>query len=143
MTLMLLISFQGSESVKGFRLRLTSCPKVYIDSESFSRMKELRMLKIHYKPLESTLPNGIYHRNIIFEGTKVNHSKNLEFLSNELRWLCWHGYPFEFLPENFFPEYLVALNLSYGNIQQLWTGTKVCVKLKTKFEIKSFSCKGY
>ncbi|KAL8119216.1 hypothetical protein AgCh_016653 [Apium graveolens] len=119
----------GSESVKGFRLRLTSCQKVYIDSESFSRMKELRFLKIHYKPLESTLPNGIYHRNIIYEGTKVNHSKNLEYLSNELRWLCWHGYPFEFLPTTFLPKYLVALNLSYGNIKQLWTGTKSFEKL--------------
>lgn len=128
---MFLVSFKGSESVKGFRLRLTSCPSVYVDGKSFARMKQLRLLKIHYKPLESSLNNGIYHRNIIFGGSQVNHTKNLEFLSNELRWLCWHGYPYEYLPATFFPKYLVALNLSYGNIKQLWTGTEVCVKTIT------------
>lgn len=132
--------FQGTESVKGFRLRLTGCSKVRIDNKSFAKMNKLRLLKFHYKLLE--IPdNGYAHKNIIFEGTQVDHSKSLEYLSNDLRLLYWHGFPFEFLPTTFYPECLVSLNLSYGNIKQLWTGSKVCVKLK--FEIDFFSCKAY
>lgn len=122
---MSLIIFQGTESVQGFRLRLNGRPKVHVHSESFAKMNKLRMLKFHYTLLE--LPsNGRVYRNIIFEDTEVDHSKNLAYLSCELRLLYWHGYPFEFLPETFYPKNLVTLNLSYGNIEQLWSGTKVC-----------------
>lgn len=119
---------KGTEAVKGLILKLTNSEKVHIGSKSFARMSKLRVLKLFYTPLESP-ENGSYHRNVIWEDTRVDHSKSIDFLSNELRWLYWHGYPFEFLPSTFYPENLVALNMSYSNMKQLWTGSKGFKKL--------------
>ncbi|GJU46839.1 NB-ARC domains-containing protein [Tanacetum coccineum] len=54
----------------------------------------------------------------------VNFSGSLEFLSNELRLLYWHGCPFELLPSDFYPQDIVVIDLSYSNIKQLWTTPK-------------------
>lgn len=58
-------------------------------AEGFSNMSNLVLLML-------------YHNNF---------SGNLDFLSNNLRYLLWHGYPFTSLPSNFEPDYLVELNM--------------------------------
>ncbi|KAI3725560.1 hypothetical protein L1987_65350 [Smallanthus sonchifolius] len=104
-----------------------SCEKVHIDCKSFARMKNLRILKICDLELESSgqmselkLPNK----------SKVNLYGSVEFLSNELRLLYWHGYPFKFLPSSFYPENIVDIDLSYSNIQNLWRTPKCFRRLK-------------
>lgn len=91
-------------------------------------MDELRLLKLHYGCLDVSGVD-IKQNHMLQEDSKVGCSGIIEFLSNELRWLCWHGYPFEFLPSTFFPESLVALDMSYSHIKQLWTGAKVLMLL--------------
>ncbi|XP_037493786.1 protein SUPPRESSOR OF npr1-1, CONSTITUTIVE 1-like [Jatropha curcas] len=54
----------------------------------------------------------------------------LEFLSDELRYLHWDGYPLRSMPSNFQAEKLVELNLAYSNVKQLWTGVQNLVSLK-------------
>ncbi|XP_037494187.1 LOW QUALITY PROTEIN: disease resistance-like protein DSC1 [Jatropha curcas] len=49
----------------------------------------------------------------------------LEFLSDELRYLHWDGYPLRSMPSNFQAEKLVELNLAYSNVKQLWTGVQL------------------
>ena len=51
--------------------------------------------------------------------------EGLEYLSNELRLLEWHGYPLRSLPSNFQPDKIVELNMRYSRIEQMWCGIKV------------------
>ena len=46
--------------------------------------------------------------------------KNLEHLSNELRFLKWDEFPLNSFPPSFQPQGLVELNFYWGKIKQLW-----------------------
>ncbi|KHG24892.1 TMV resistance N [Gossypium arboreum] len=58
------------------------------------------------------------------------NSRDVKYLSNELRLLEWHGYPFKSFPSSFQPEKLVALLLPYSCIQKLWKPDMPLHKLK-------------
>ncbi|GKB16064.1 NB-ARC domains-containing protein [Tanacetum coccineum] len=88
-----------------------SSQKFYIDGKAFAQMKNLRILK---------LPKD----------DEVNFFGRLDFLSNKLRLLYWHGCPFKLLPSDFYPENIVVIDLSYSNIKQLWTTPKCFRRLK-------------
>lgn len=51
-------------------------------------------------------------------------SGSLDYLSNELGYLHWKKYPFEFLPPSFQSDKLVELYMPLNNIKQLWKDTK-------------------
>ncbi|PWA61522.1 NB-ARC domains-containing protein [Artemisia annua] len=87
-----------------------------IDGKAFTRMKNLQILKIYFQ--EHWQPFA------------VKLTGSLDFLSNELRWFCWHGCPFKYLPSDFYPENIVAIDLSYSHIKQLWTTPKSFRRLK-------------
>ncbi|CAN1136812.1 Disease resistance protein RPV1 [Linum perenne] len=76
--------------------------------EAFSRMNKLRLLKIR----------------------NVKLSKGPAFLSNELCYLEWHGYPAKSLPSSFQPAKLVRLLLYDSKIEQIWNGVKTSKSLK-------------
>ena len=96
----------------------------HIDCKSFSKMNNLRVLKIYDMELgsieERSEPN-------------VSYSGRLEFLSNEMRLLYWHAYPFKSLPSDFYPENIVAIDMSYSKIKSLWTTPKVFTCFKCIF----------
>jgi hypothetical protein len=100
--LILLIFPQGANNVKAIVLdqkeNFSKCM-----AEGFSNMRNLVLLIL-------------YHNNF---------SGNINFLSDNLRYLLWHGYPFTSLPSNFEPYYLVELNMPNCSIQRLWEGRKV------------------
>ncbi|KAB2059430.1 hypothetical protein ES319_A11G302200v1 [Gossypium barbadense] len=79
-----------------------------LSEDAFLKMKRLRLLRV------------------------ISHSicRDLVYLSNELRLLDWTGYPLKFLPSSFQPENLVAVLLSYSNIEQPWKESKPMHKLK-------------
>ncbi|TXG68584.1 hypothetical protein EZV62_003519 [Acer yangbiense] len=60
----------------------------------------------------------------------INLPHGLNYLPNELRFLHWNGYPSKALPSTFSLVNLVELDLSTGNIEQLWEGKKHAPKLK-------------
>ncbi|CAL1400717.1 unnamed protein product [Linum trigynum] len=62
--------------------------------------------------------------------SRLHMASKLTALSNELRSLHWHGYPFESLPANFYPRNLVEFNLSFSSLKNLWRGNKVFDKMK-------------
>nr|GEW03205.1 hypothetical protein [Tanacetum cinerariifolium] len=55
----------------------------------------------------------------------VNFPGSLVFLSDELRLFYWHGCPFKYLPSDFNPQNIVAIDLSYGQIKQIWKTPKI------------------
>ena len=108
---------QTSKAVEVLVLLLEKSTKtVHIDCEAFSKMEKLRILKIcQREPKDSEESFQL----------PVNFSGRLVFLSNELRLMYWHGYPFKFLPSDFYPENVVVIDLSYSNIESFWTTPKV------------------
>ncbi|XP_071703450.1 disease resistance protein Roq1-like [Rutidosis leptorrhynchoides] len=99
-----------------------SSQKVHINAKAFAQMKKMLILKI-YHPVDSRKSFALTDFNVKFYGS-------LEFLSNELWLLYWFGFPFRFLPSSFYPENIVAIDLSYSNIQHLWTTPKWFLRLK-------------
>ncbi|GJR34174.1 NB-ARC domains-containing protein [Tanacetum coccineum] len=97
--------------------------KVHIDANDFAHMKKLRILKIYQE-------EKVYEKKVELKGHNVIFSGNLYYLSNELSLFYWHGCPFKYLPSDFYPENIVAIDLSYSNIKQLWTAPKCFRRLK-------------
>nr|GFA04940.1 NB-ARC domains-containing protein [Tanacetum cinerariifolium] len=89
----------------------------------FAHLKKLRILKIYQEEKVSDEKLELEDHNAIFSG-------NLYYLSNELSLFYWHGCPFEYLPSDFYPQNIVAIDLSYSNIKQLWTTPKSFRRLK-------------
>ena len=67
-------------------------------------------------------------RNHGYSGCGLHLLGDFKFLSNDLRSLHWHGYPLKTLPENFYPEKLVELNMCSCQLAQLWKGNKVYIQ---------------
>ncbi|PPD78942.1 hypothetical protein GOBAR_DD24126 [Gossypium barbadense] len=100
----------ATEMVEGMIInnKWESSKMFYLSIDIFSKMKNLRLLKVFC----------------------VSNCADLKYLSNELRLLDWTGYPLKFLPSNFHPDNLVALLLPYSHIEQLWKGNRPLFKLK-------------
>ncbi|GKE20864.1 NB-ARC domains-containing protein [Tanacetum coccineum] len=85
-------------------------------------MKNLQILKIY---VEEEFPPKLE-----LKGYDVQYSRHLYFFSNELSLFCWHGCPFKYLPSDFYAHNIVVIDLSYSNIEQLWTTPKCLRRLK-------------
>ena len=81
----------------------TKRSEVNFNTKTFVEMKRLRLLQLDYAQL-----TGDY-----------------EYLSKELRWLRWHGFPLKFIPNNFYPREIVAIDLQYSNLREVWKDPKV------------------
>ncbi|XP_057731763.1 disease resistance protein RUN1-like [Arachis stenosperma] len=99
-----LTSATGSYSVKAIVLDQKEDVSKYsqLRIEGLSKMMGLKLLILHHK----------------------NFSGSLYFLSDNLQYISWHGYPFSSLPVNFDPHSLVELNLRDSNIKLLWESPK-------------------
>ncbi|KAK9289606.1 hypothetical protein L1049_007763 [Liquidambar formosana] len=60
----------------------------------------------------------------------VHHIEGHDNLFKDLRWLCWHGFPLKFIPNNFHLENVVAIDMRYSNLRQVWKEIKFLGKLK-------------
>ncbi|XP_030934994.1 TMV resistance protein N-like isoform X2 [Quercus lobata] len=90
----------GTELIEGIVLKEHVHKTKQLNVESLSKMKKLRMLKIH----GVLLPN------------------HLNYLSNEICIIEWHGCPLNSMPTNFQPNKLVELKMHCSAIIQLWKG---------------------
>ncbi|GMY19601.1 TMV resistance protein N-like [Fagus crenata] len=98
----------GTEAVEGIMVNTYNEKEEHLCAEAFSKMKKLRLLKIG----NMKLPQG------------------LNYLSNELRVIKWHGYPLKSMPTNFQPNQLFELRMSRSCIKQLWKGMVILDVLK-------------
>ncbi|KAG8660922.1 hypothetical protein MANES_02G202000v8 [Manihot esculenta] len=90
----------GTEAVEMMSANFLGRKNINLSAKALSNMRKLRLLKIE----------------------NVQLSQGLEFLSNEIRLLEWHGYPLKSLPSCFKPEKLVELRMPCSCIKQLWSG---------------------
>jgi hypothetical protein len=91
------LGFQGTDSVEGILLNAPAHKQVCLNADAFSKMKNLRLLRI----CTAHLPQG------------------LNYLSNELHLLEWHEYPLKSMPRSFQPNNLVELIMPGSHIEQL------------------------
>ncbi|KAF3944668.1 hypothetical protein CMV_028891 [Castanea mollissima] len=102
---------KGMKRVEGLALKLprsevnfnTKRSEVNFNTVTFLEMQRLRLLQLDYAQL-----NGDY-----------------VYLSQELRWLRWHGFPLKFIPNNFYPRKIVAIDLRYSNLREVWKDPKL------------------
>ena len=95
-----------------------------LSAEAFSKMKNVRLLKIGQKLPEDSI-NGTMQLPKNFNRGMVQLPEGLDYLSNELRVIEWHGYHLKCLPINFQPNKLVELRMHCSGIKQLWKGNMV------------------
>ena len=55
----------------------------------------------------------------------VQLNGDFKYLSGELRWLYWHGFPLTYTPAEFQQGNLVAIELKYSNLKQIWKKSQV------------------
>ena len=81
----------------------TYLDEVEFETSAFARMRRLRLLRISYCQL-----TGGY-----------------EEFPKKLKWLYWHGFPSESIPNDFPLQRVVSLNMSNSKLKQIWNGPKV------------------
>jgi hypothetical protein len=52
---------------------------------------------------------------------------DFEYLSRNLRWLCWNGFPLTCIPTSFYLGNLVSIELENSNIKILWKENQVII----------------
>ncbi|XP_057458668.1 disease resistance protein RPV1-like isoform X2 [Lotus japonicus] len=88
----------GTKAIEGLALKLPVKNTKCFSTEAFEKMKKLRLLQLAGVKLEG----------------------DFKYLSRNLRWLCWHGFPLPFLPKNLRQENLVSIMLENNNIKHVW-----------------------
>nr|XP_023911674.1 TMV resistance protein N-like [Quercus suber] len=109
----------GTEVVESIKLIAPFQKVENLSAKAFSNMKKLRLLKI----------NNTQSSKDLFRGN-VQFLHGLSYLSNELRFLEWHGYHLKSMPTNFQPIKLVELRMCFSGIKQLWKGIMTLDELK-------------
>ncbi|CAH1444389.1 unnamed protein product [Lactuca virosa] len=122
----------------------TRCIKFYyrgldpqIIMKGLRKMKELRVLNVadeeNYLNLKinKLIPNCLNALEVLWCNWKSN--KASLYFPNVLRYLRWHKYPFRSLPKSFQANNLVALEMTYSDIIQLWERGEKKVLNKLRF----------
>ncbi|KAJ0816838.1 putative TIR domain, P-loop containing nucleoside triphosphate hydrolase [Helianthus annuus] len=86
--------------------------------ESLRNMKKLECLIVHKRKV----------KNISNDCVKINEAR--EYFPNSLRYLHWYGYHQQCFPKTFEANNLVALEMPFSKIKQLWEGGKIMKRLK-------------
>ncbi|XP_058749234.1 disease resistance protein RUN1-like isoform X2 [Vicia villosa] len=95
--------------VKGLTLKISRMDSTtYLDSKTFEKMDKLKLLQL--------------------AGIKFNG--NYKYISRELRWLCWHGFPLKYTPTDFHQERLVSVDFKYSNLERVWKKSQFLKGLK-------------
>ncbi|CAL5355186.1 unnamed protein product [Camellia sinensis] len=92
----------GTETVEGLFLNFPESKEVQVNAKAFEKMNGLWLLHLNY----------------------VHLSSDFEHNFRRLLWLSWNGCPLEWLSAKLYMEKLVALDLRYSSLKQVWKGTK-------------------
>ncbi|KAF2586184.1 hypothetical protein F2Q70_00034654 [Brassica cretica] len=109
-SLTFLSCYQGNKYVRGIFLNMSDVERIKLSPAAFLRMSNLKFLKFHSSHCSQWCDND----------HKFQFCKGLDQFPDELVYLHWQGYPYDYLPSDFNPEELVYLNLRYSLIKELW-----------------------
>ncbi|XLR54439.1 hypothetical protein S83_005111, partial [Arachis hypogaea] len=77
----------GTRATEGLVLKLTRTNTICLEAKAFKEMKKLRLLQL----------------------VGVQLGRDFEYISRDLRWLYWHGFPLKYIPPNFSQEICLKL----------------------------------
>ncbi|XP_022633874.1 TMV resistance protein N-like [Vigna radiata var. radiata] len=97
----------GTAATEGLSLKLHSTRDCF-KADTFKEMKRLRLLELDHVQLV-----GDYG-----------------YLSEELRWICWKGFPSQYIPDNFRMKNVIAIDLKHSHLQLVWKQAQVLKWLK-------------
>ncbi|KAI5419741.1 hypothetical protein KIW84_043775 [Lathyrus oleraceus] len=98
----------GTKVVEGLTLKLPRANEKCFSTKAFKKMKRLRLLQLAGVQLDG----------------------DFEYLSRNLRWLSWNGFPLKCIPTSFYQENLVSIELVNSNVKFLWKEAQRLEKLK-------------
>ncbi|XP_061355696.1 disease resistance protein RPV1-like [Gastrolobium bilobum] len=98
----------GTKAVEGLALKLPRTNTKCLSTKAFKKMKKLRLLQLAGIQLDG----------------------DFEYLSRNLRWLHWHGFPLTCIPANFYQGNLVSIELENSNVKLVWQEAQLMEKLK-------------
>ncbi|XP_052205812.1 disease resistance protein RPV1-like isoform X2 [Diospyros lotus] len=106
----------GAEKIEGLILDMHflkgvaegNSSEVVFETNAFAKMCKLRLLQLNF----------------------VQLSGSFEKFPKTLRWLCWHGFPFESIHNDFQLDNVVALDMRYSRLKNVWDGRKCFSSLK-------------
>ncbi|XP_058756853.1 disease resistance protein RPV1-like [Vicia villosa] len=107
-TLNILFEQTGTKVVEGLTLMLPRDSVKCFSTNAFKKMTRLRLLQLAGVQLDG----------------------DFEYLSRNLRWLSWNGFPLTCIPSRFYQGNLVSIELENSNIKYLWKETQRLEKLK-------------
>uniref|UniRef100_F6H8W1 TIR domain-containing protein n=1 Tax=Vitis vinifera TaxID=29760 RepID=F6H8W1_VITVI len=148
-------TYEGIEGVETIDLNLSDFERVCFNSNVFSKMTNLRLLRVHSDDYFDPYSHDDMEEeedeedeeeeeekekvdryceemidSVMKTASKMHLDPDFEIPSFELSYLCWDGYPLGFLSSNFNGKNLVELHLKCSNIKQLWQGKKDLQSLK-------------
>ncbi|CAK8566895.1 unnamed protein product [Lathyrus sativus] len=95
----------GTEIVEVIEFNIDQLGNLYLSSDSFKSMTNLRHLHI-----------------TTYNESRLHLLEGLEWLSDKLKHLHWDAFPLESLPSTFCAEWLVNLTLLSSKLKKLWDG---------------------
>ncbi|KAG4379961.1 hypothetical protein GLYMA_16G085200v4 [Glycine max] len=98
----------GTETIQGLAMKLHFTSRDCFEAYSFEKMKELRLLQLDH----------------------VQLSGNYGYLSKQLKWICWRGFPLKYIPNNFHLKGVIAIDFKYSKLRLLWKTPQVLPWLK-------------
>ncbi|KAI8546074.1 hypothetical protein RHMOL_Rhmol07G0088000 [Rhododendron molle] len=81
---------------------------VALEADAFAKMSKLKLLQLN----------------------RIHISGSYKKFPKRLRWLCWRGFPLKSIPGDFPLESLVAIDMQYSRLKNIWDGTKFLRLLK-------------
>ncbi|XP_052724813.1 disease resistance protein RUN1-like isoform X2 [Vigna angularis] len=88
----------GTEAIQGLYLKLHSSSRDCLEARAFKEMKRLRLLQLDH----------------------VQLSGDYGHISKQLRWICWRGFPYKYIPINFHLENVIAIDFKHSRLQLVW-----------------------
>ncbi|KAF2561297.1 hypothetical protein F2Q70_00017957 [Brassica cretica] len=107
----------GTQKVIGITLDIDEIDEFYVHKSAFTRMRNLRFLKL-------------YSRLRLYREVKLQLHGNFNYLPPKLKLLHWDEFPMRYMPSKFRPENLVELIMEDSKLEKLWEGilTLPCLK---------------
>nr|WIL59985.1 nodulation protein [Melilotus officinalis] len=98
----------GTKAVEGLTLKLPGHSTQRFSTKAFENMKKLRLLQLYGAQLDG----------------------DFKYLSRNLRWLHWNGFPLSCLPSNFYQRNIVSIELENSNVKLVWKEMQRMEQLK-------------
>nr|WIL59991.1 nodulation protein [Melilotus officinalis] len=98
----------GTKAVEGLTLKLPGRNAQRFSTKAFKNMKKLRLLQLSGAQLDG----------------------DFKYLSRNLRWLHWNGFPLTCIPSNFYQRNIVSIELENSNVKLLWKEMQMMEQLK-------------